>query len=204
MFTDIEKTIGIVVIIVAAILAIWVILKYVLPVIGNSNTKTVRIIVDSKSPIIHFKNLTKALTATSAGYLLYHYFDPNPESLPLLIAATVISIILIFIRSLLIREQTYNFGRKLQLIELTREIQIFIFDLTNNRVGNHHQTIRSILVKYDFDELSLPKIYDKLVDIYSDINVENEDIRTKLINTLNHNILDNHPDLRIQVFNPEL
>ncbi len=202
MFPDIEQTMLRVVLTVAVILGIWIIFKYIYPAISKSNTQTVRIIVDSKSPIIHLRNLTIWLAITSGLYFLYHCYNPNPESLPLLIAATVISIILLFIRSLLIREQTYNCGRKLQLIELSREIQILIYDLTNNREGNHHQTIRSILVKYDFDELCLCKIYEKLLDIYSTKNIENKDICTKLVNTLNHNILDSHPDLRMHDFNP--
>ncbi len=203
MFPSIEKTILIVVLIVAVIIGICVLLKYILPVLGKSKTKVVGIIMNSKNPIMHLRGLVFSLGLTSVLYFLYHVLGLKPESLPILILASIVSIILIFIPSLLIREQTYNFSKKLQLIDLSREMQVLIFELKNDRTENPKQSIRSILIKYNFDELCLGKIYKKLVDIYSTQYITNGDICNILINTLNHNILDNHPDLRMHDFNPK-
>ncbi len=180
------------------ILGVMIVLTIILPFFTNS--RRLKIILSSGTPTSEAIRIFFLLLLAGALYWIYDYIELGQSIL--IFSMTMISIIFVVLRSLILRAQAYNFTQKLQIKDLTREIQILIYDLGNDPEVNPKEAIRSILIKYNLKELSLDDQYDDLVSYYQEPINDHDLFIITLRNSLLNNILNDHPTLRVSEFNP--
>ncbi len=182
------------------ILGVMIVLTIILPFFTNS--RRLKIILSSGTPRGDVKRIFLLLAISAGLYWIYDALELGQDIL--IFSMTMISIIFVILRSLILRSQSYNFTNKLQVTDLAREIQILIFDLGNDKQVNPKEAIRSILIKYNFNELALDALYSDLVGYYKTPIYDKGQFLISLRNSLTINILMDHPELRVVDFNPEL
>ncbi len=187
----------------ACIVVIMIVIVFIsiLPKFSNSDRPVFNNILKSKNPLKHLLWTSVLAVITVALYFVVIKIYPAEENpaignYPVIILTTLLTFILMIMRSLFISEQSYTFGKKLQLAELIKEIQIFIFDLDTNNVDQSKQSLRTIIIKYNFDELGLSITYKRLVECYKADTFDKNTLLPVLDNFLGNSYLKNQPALK--------